>query len=168
MKIVTTLLLTVLLSLPVYAEQTSLEKAAEEMLIASQTEKVLDQTVKQMEGMMDQTFIAAGLPESAKPEFDKAMKTQMEWLEDFLSWETMKPMYVEIYSSVYSEKELKAMTAFYSSEVGQKVIEKSPELIQKTMQVTMQRLGEKMPELQSKMQEAIVDLKKKFPESEEG
>ncbi len=167
MKHIHILLLTIVLAAPLCADEASHQQAARELLKASQAEKLMDEMMGQMDGIMDQSYAAAGLPEEAKAEWDEVKTGIIDWMAEFLNWKEMEPMYVEIYTSVFTEEELREITAFYQSPIGQKMTAKMPALTQKSMEITMDRMQKKMPELQNRMNEKIVELKKKYstPES---
>jgi hypothetical protein len=69
-------------------------------------------------------------------------------------------MMVDVYASTFTADELRGMIAFFKTPVGQKWIEKQPEVQEKTMQ--------KMQELIMSAQPQIMNLLKQFqgkPES---
>jgi len=150
------------------ADRSSHESAAADLLKASQAEKLTEQMLGQIDGLMDQSFASAGLPAEAKPEWNSVKESMMDWMGEFLSWKELEPMYVEIYTAVFTEEELNELTAFYRSPLGRKMVEKMPALTQKSMEVTMRRMNEKMPELQTRMEEKIVELQKKYSEESSG
>lgn len=165
MKYLLCALFTTSLLLPLRADEASHQQAARELLKVSETEKMTDQLLGEIDAMMDQSFAAAGLPEEAVAEWANIKSGMNEWMADFFKWEEMEPMYVEIYTSVFTEEELRQLTAFYQSPLGQKMIEKMPALTRKSMEVTMNRMQKKMPELQNRMNEKIVELQKRYPAS---
>ena len=73
--------------------------------------------------------------------FDKFMNMTMDSLETELSWTALKPATLEIYRSTFSQEEINAMIAFYSSAVGQSVIAKLPLATQKSSQMVQQRMA---------------------------
>lgn len=127
--------------------------AAEELLKAMHTDELM---VKQKEAM--QKMMASFLPKTLTPEqLKKAQDAQAVALDAVfkeLTWESLKPDFVEIYSSVFTEDELNQLIAFYKTPIGQKLIEKMPELQAKSMQIMQARMKTLMPAIQKAMQDA--------------
>lgn len=45
-----------------------------------------------------------------------------------MTWEKMRPIYVSLYAETFSPEELQGLIAFYKTPVGQKWIERQPQL----------------------------------------
>ena len=65
-----------------------------------------------------------------------------------MSAESLRKDVVEMYSEMFTAKELKDITAFYKTKTGQKTLEKLPEIMQRSMQLTQTRVMQNMGELQ--------------------
>jgi hypothetical protein len=65
-----------------------------------------------------------------------------------LGTEEFKVDVAAIYAEVFNEDELKQIIAFYQSPLGAKLLERMPQLMQKSMQVTQDRVKTMMPEVQ--------------------
>jgi hypothetical protein len=61
------------------------------------------------------------------------------------TWERMKPEYVRMYASFYTEDELRQLTAFYESPVGQKSLQIAPEVAGWTARVAQRLMAEDAP-----------------------
>ncbi|AWL30032.1 DUF2059 domain-containing protein [Acinetobacter defluvii] len=57
-----------------------------------------------------------------------------------ISWDKMQPIYQKIYKDVYSGEEVQAQIDFYSSKVGQAILEKSPIVAQESMKIVNTQL----------------------------
>jgi hypothetical protein len=79
-------------------------------------------------------------------------------VSDVLSWEKLKPAYVDLYASAYSEEEVDGIVAFYKSPVGQVLLEKTPELITKSSTIVNSRMKEFAP----RMREITEDMAKQM------
>jgi len=115
-----------------------------------------------LEQMMIQQMNAVDLAPEAKQEFSAIQQDLMEWVNSFFGWEVMKELFVDIYVEVFSENELKELIAFYQSPLGQKMIAKMPELMQKSMEKTQLILQAKMPEFQDKLNKRVEELQAKY------
>ncbi|RUS67619.1 hypothetical protein CUZ56_00094 [Saezia sanguinis] len=66
----------------------------------------------------------------------------------YTSWERLEPVMLSIYQQVYTQEEVDALIAFYSSPTGQSVAQKIPQLTSLTTQVMQEQMMEMIPELQ--------------------
>ena len=48
-----------------------------------------------------------------------------------MTWDAMQPELTKMYTETFTEPELKEMAKFYGSPVGQKALEKMPEMMQR-------------------------------------
>lgn len=89
---------------------------------------------------------------------DDALAKMIVVISDVISWEKLRPAYVDLYASAYSEEEVDGILAFYKSPVGQALLAKTPELITKSSAIVNGR----MQELGPKMREVMDDLQKQL------
>ena len=73
------------------------------------------------------------------------------FMEEFLPWEVLEPEYVRIYQDAFTEAELRELVAFYSTPIGRKLVEATPQMAVETMAVTQRLMAPHMPELQRRM-----------------
>ena len=73
-------------------------------------------------------------------------------------WDKLKTQMVGAYVAVYTEDEIKEITAFYKSPAGVKMIAKMPELMQASMQITQNQMQQIMPKIQALSQEMAAEL----------
>ncbi|MCH7927981.1 MAG: DUF2059 domain-containing protein [Candidatus Dadabacteria bacterium] len=64
--------------------------------------------------------------------------------------------YISIYAETFTEEELKGAIKFYKSPIGKKFIEKQPELMRKSMQISQKQMTTLMPKIQ-KLTEEMMD-----------
>jgi len=159
---IVTLLMVLAVSCSALADKASHRKAALDVLEAANTRQMIDQMGEAIEGMMASQFKSMDLPPEGKEAAEGAQKEIMEWMGDFLDWEKMRDMYVDIYVDVFTEEELVELTQFYKSPLGRKLVEKMPELMQKSMQKTQAIMQKKMPELQQRIRKATQGIKEKY------
>ena len=70
-----------------------------------------------------------------------------ELLREELSWERVKPMYIQLYRNTYEQEEVDSLIQFYQSPVGQTFISKMPVLTQKTVSMTQAQLQSLLPRI---------------------
>lgn len=136
-----------LINLNLKAQETALTpshlKATEDMLTSMNMPdlfaKSLSNTIKTQSTL---------LPLDKQKAFSEIMTT---FFNKYLTWNLLKTDFAKIYASEFSESEIKELTIFYSTPLGKKVLEKSPALLQKGMQLGQQTAMAHQAELQDMM-----------------
>jgi hypothetical protein len=138
----------------VKAEEKSKEDYAKELIALTDVGKILEQVMTQIKQMQGQMMAQAGIPESEK---EKAMalqdKVQAKILEAF-DMKKIEPQFVDIFTSVYTIEELKAMSDFYKTPEGKSMLQKQPQVAQKSVQVAQNIVQGLLPEIQKIIEEA--------------
>lgn len=132
--------------------------AAEELLKAMHVDDMME---KQKENVKN--TLASFLPKDLSP----AERKQMQAVQDAslevafkqMTWDSLKPDFIRMYSEVYTEDELKQLTAFYNSPIGRKFIEKMPVLEAKMMEIVQKRMIALLPAVQAAAQDAMEKIK---------
>ena len=75
---------------------------------------------------------------------------------------------IPAYQKHFTNGDIQAMNAFYSSPVGQKVLEELPAVTQEGMQAAMPLLSSYLTEWQGRMQKEMKDIKKGAPKPATG
>ena len=139
-----------LLSVPASGQTPSKKEAlAGQLLDQLQLQKMFDSSFAAMPKMQAQAMAAqeAKMTPEAKAAFTKQMAKSMAAAKEAMSWDSIKPIFVKIYADNFDETELQGMIAFYNTPVGQKWIEKQPDI----QAATMQAMGQLMPKIQAAM-----------------
>jgi hypothetical protein len=127
-------------------------KVARQVLDAMHASATSDQMVQQM--MMS---MSAGLEATNPGKGAEIQKLLSEVLLPELN--KVKPEMLDasanIYAANFSADELKQMLAYYQSDIGRKVIERLPSLIQEQGRVARAMMGKMMPDIVAKLQAAI-------------
>jgi hypothetical protein len=76
-----------------------------------------------------------------------------------LSWANLEPMYMRLYRESFTEEEIGGMLSFYRTPAGQAVINKTPALMQKTMQEMQRMMSGMSPKMQKILEEFLADMK---------
>jgi len=93
------------------------------------------------------------VPADARPKAEEMQQRMMALIADRLSWEKARPALIKVYSDTFTESEIDGIVAFYKSPPGQAMLEKMPQLMQKSMAVGQQLMGDVMPEIQRMKEE---------------
>ncbi len=81
-----------------------------------------------------------------RPLYKKLIK---RFITKHMSYESLKPDMIKIYSEAFTTSELRELNKFYATDIGQKTIEKMPVLLIKSAQLSTDRFLENIDEFQS-------------------
>ncbi len=80
------------------------------------------------------------------------MKEEMiAFLEEVMSWDAIEGELIQLYAETFSVDELNAISEFYATPAGQKMIENTPELTGKSMMLAQERVQANMGKLQARL-----------------
>jgi hypothetical protein len=123
------------------------------LLSASRAQSMLDTMLPQMEAMQRQQFQQVAeqrqLDDARKAQLQRIEQRSNETIRKALSWQQLRPMYVELYKKTFSKEDVLAMAEFYESPAGQSLLDKTPALMQDVMVA-----------IQARLQPLFVDLQK--------
>jgi len=140
------------------ADETSHEAAARELFEVSNAGEMVDTIYDSMQPQFAAMAEQMGIDESHRPIFDRHMERVMEVLREEFNWEKMEPHMISAYMQVYSEEELLELVDFYKSPIGQKFLEKMPELMEVSMGMTQQLMGGFYGRLEELQAELLADI----------
>lgn len=148
-KLLTALVLVLAAAAPVAAqgEPSASEVAAiRELLEVSRTR---ENFVRAMELGMEQGGAGDLTP--------RVRQVLREFMDEHFRFEDMEPEFIRMYADLYTEEEIRGMTAFYRTPVGQRVIETLPELTAASQRIAMERLQTVMPELMQRLMAVMAE-----------
>jgi hypothetical protein len=130
------------------------------LLAASRAQSMLDTMLPQMEAMQRQQFQQMAeqrqLDETRKAQLRRIEQRSSETIRKALSWQQLRPMYVDLYKKTFSKEDVLAMAEFYESSAGQSLLDKTPALMQNVMVAIQEKLQPLFVDLQKDL-EAIVN-----------
>jgi hypothetical protein len=138
-------------------------KAAEELLTLTNAEKGVAEFRAQIGQMMTAQVQSMNVPENMR---DKLIQFQQQILDaifDELTFEKMKPAYVDIYSSTFTADELSGLIEFYRGPAGRAYADKLPALTKRMMEVSQTKMQTLAPRIKKMRDDFIADLKKDAP-----
>ncbi len=94
------------------------------------------------------------------PGLNPFRETMLNWLKKYMTWDAMVPELTKLYTSTFTDDELKQMAAFYASPAGKKSLEKLPELMQRTAMIGASLAQPHSDELKAAMTARSEELKK--------
>lgn len=149
------------------ADDASKRSKIEEMLIVLNLQKTMDQVRAQQFSQVEQ-FTKGMFPDQkpltpSQQQAGEAFRKRVETIvSETLAWDKLRPAFVDLYASAYSEEEVDGILTFYKSPVGQSVLAKTPELMRNSQSITQAR----MEEMQPKMRQALEDFSAKMKEEQ--
>lgn len=127
----------------------------ERLLTASRAQNMLDAILPQMEAMQRQQFdqITAGkdLSSEQKAEIERLHARTSDILRRSLSWEEMRPLYIDVYKKTFTREDVRAMARFYESPAGKSLLDKTPALMQNLMGAVQQKVLPLLEELKTEL-----------------
>jgi uncharacterized protein len=121
--------------------------------------QVQSQTMQQM--FRDQLARDKSIP----PDFDTRWKKMMDQLIKGLPLDEMTEAMIPSYQNHFTRGDIAAMNAFYSSPVGQKVLQELPEVTQEGMKAMMPILTKYLNDWRDRMPQEFNDMSKTSPKS---
>ena len=121
---------------------------AMQLMAVTNLDRTMQQMAVQVQAMMEKQFESYGsCPASSAVVHEMSAKIG-EKVTGVLKSDAMKVDIASVYAEVFSEDELRETIAFYKSPLGRKLLERMPDLMQKSMQISQDRMREVMPEMQ--------------------
>ena len=142
---------------------TPTEGSIKELLELSQSHKLVDSVIGQMENLMQQTIAQAtrgrDVPAKIQKDIDQRRSELSAMMKEFLDWKKVEPVFVRTYQKTFSQKEIDGMIAFYKTPAGQAVIIKMPTAMQTTMDEMQGLMGAVMEKMERLQQDIVTALK---------
>jgi hypothetical protein len=145
-------------SLSLASEDAALRTEIEKMLLMTRMDQMMEPMYAQLEEMLQSQIAQMGVSEEQQPIVEKYNKEVFELVRNEMAWEKMRDQYIDLYAKVYSLDEIKAISEFYRSEVGQKTLAKMPQLVQESMTLANASLQALFPQMQQLSQQMIAEI----------
>ncbi len=163
-------LLALVCALSLRADSTAPSDASlRELLEVTHSRNLLDQMKEQIKALMQSSSAQAAIGREHSPEVKAALARMQDRMVDLLQqeidWSVMEPMYMKIYSESLTQEEVDGMIAFYRTPVGQSVITKLPNVVQRSMTLVQARMGPLIQKLQAIENETMREIQAATPES---
>lgn len=160
-------LVALLASLSVQAAPAS-QSSIEALLTVTKTESLMDSMYAGMDQMMRQGMAQSlqGKPLSAEQQrkLDAVPARFIAVMREEMSWQKLKPLYVQMYRETFEQEEVDGMLAFYASPAGQALINKMPVVMQKSMALSQSLMQSFMPKMQTALEAAMNDAQVAGPQ----
>ena len=80
-------------------------------------------------------------------------------MREEMTWDKLRPLYVQIYQESFTQEEIDGLIAFYESPAGVAFVEKMPFVMQKSMSIMQSRMAPMMEKMKAAIKEAIAEPK---------
>ncbi|MDM1763912.1 MULTISPECIES: DUF2059 domain-containing protein [unclassified Acinetobacter] len=149
MKKFKTLLLSGLILITPYTFATpASDQQVQKLIEVMKINQLLQQTIQQIRPQLDQQAytIVQNIVQHEKlnPQEQIVANELADQLHEqnkkSISWDKMQPIYQKIYKDIYTAEEVQAQIDFYSSQVGQSILAKSPVVAQESMKIVNTQL----------------------------
>lgn len=134
----------------------SRKAAAMQLMETMEVKKSLEPAMEGIKQMQDAMIAQQpDLTDEQREAAKELMKATQEELADILAWENMSKMFVDVYAEVFTDAELKQLTAMFESDAGQVYVNKQAALQMATMQKMQGLMADLMPKIQAAQKEAL-------------
>jgi hypothetical protein len=100
------------------------------------TNEIHDSLTTAINRISEQIAQQAGFPAAERASATQEVHDKMiDAMKDMTSWERLKPGMIAIYDEEYTDEQLDAILAFFTSPIGQQYLTKSPELQKKAREM---------------------------------
>lgn len=99
------------------------------------------------------------LNDAERRAIDNMTKKAAEIVRQELTWDKLRPIYINIYQESLTQEDIDGLVAFYRSPAGDAMVKKMPLVGQKTMGAVQAMIGPMMKKLQSAQAEAMAEIK---------
>lgn len=144
------------------ADEASKRAKAEQLFMLLHMDTMMDQLLSGVKKQVQQITESMPGADQATPEQKKQIADFQQRVLDLvnqkLGWKALEPDFITLYASTYTEEELDGIIGFYKSPVGQKMLEKTPELMTKSTEITQQKMREVQPQLSQMVQDFMKQM----------
>ena len=153
-------LLSLLTALSAHAAPASRE-SVENLLVATKAESMMSSVFAGMDQIMRQSMAQAAQGRSLNAEQQRVLDAMppkfIAIMREEMSWQKMKPQYVQLYVETFEQEEVDGLLAFYASPTGQALLNKMPVVVQKSMALSQSLMQSALPKMQAAIKEALAE-----------
>jgi hypothetical protein len=138
------------------ATREDIQKYLEVMHSREMMTQVVDAMSKPMHKMMHEQYLKN--QDSLPPDFEARMNKMMDDTMKSFPWDEMLQSMVPVYQKHFTKGDVSALTAFYSTPTGQKVLRELPAITSEAMQSMMPLLQKHMEAMKDRMQQEVAQM----------
>lgn len=145
------------------ASQPPSAASIKDMLQVMHAQQTVDAMQAQVDGMLRKSTEQAlqGRPVDAGEQkiLDGQTSRISALMKNQLSWNVMEPIYVDIYTKNFTQKEVDDTIAFYKTPSGQAMMAKMPVVMGQAMQIAQSKIASMVPQLRQISEDTASQLK---------
>lgn len=127
------------------------EASVRELLALAGTHVILDQMATRyratIKAAMEKPYQGKNLNEDQQRIEADSVSKSLDILGGLMSWDSVSPVFVEVYASTFTQGEVNDLIKFFKSPTGKTYAAKQPEVMQKATTLMQNKVTEVMPEL---------------------
>lgn len=124
----------------------------EEIFQLTKMDQMQKQGLEQARGMLASQAMQS-VPEADREHAREIQDKILELVGRKMSWDKMKPAYIQIYEETFTAEELDGILGFYKSPAGRSMLEKMPQVMAKSMMIAQEQMKDIMPEVMKLVEE---------------
>ena len=148
----------VLVAINAISEPQSKKENINELMQLLDMDAVIDSMYEQTELMLKNMGREMNVQPEEQALFDDYFSEMMNVFREDFSWEKMEPSMTALYDQTFTDSEVADMLAFYKTETGRSVINKMPQVMSQSLQISNQMATTAMPKLQALSSELEMKL----------
>ncbi|MFI8481140.1 DUF2059 domain-containing protein [Pseudomonas sp. NPDC078700] len=145
-------------SAQVFADAASHAADAERFLQLAHADKLAVPVYAQVQQMFAQRYAQSGAGGEKKALLETYQAKADAVLDQSISWNKVKPDLVKLYTTNFTEQELKELIKFYESPVGAKVLKTMPRLTAQSAELTQSKLEPAVPKVNKLLEDMTKEL----------
>lgn len=162
MRLLPMLMLCLLLSPIALAQESSHRAAAERFLKLANADSMTAPLYSQTERLMTAQFAQMGGSMQYEAVLRDYRLRARALLDEQLGWEAIRDELLALYLPVFSEQEFNALSAFYQSPAGSKLLEHLPELTRGSMAIAQARVEQTIaPQLEQLVEDMGAEVEQR-------
>ena len=139
------------------------QESIDRLLVDAKVEQLLDTMLANVDQVMRRSMETSMQGQQLSPEqrqaVDRAAAKFVQVMREEMTWDKLRPLYVQIYQESFTQEEIDGLIAFYESPAGVAFVEKMPVVMQKSMSIMQSRMATMMEKMKAAMKEAIAESK---------
>jgi uncharacterized protein len=149
------------------ADDAAKRAKVEELLQVTKVNQLMDQMTQQMTTRMKTMAAQQTANRNVNPVQQKTIDDYIQQIQSItrsaVAWDKVKGPITQNYVETYTDEELDGIIAFYRSPAGQALINKSPQLMAKTMQLVQTQMTEVEPQIRQANEDFARKMKELGP-----
>jgi hypothetical protein len=139
------------------------QESIDRLLVDAKVEKMLDTMFANVDQVMRRSMESGVQGQQLSPEQRRVVEAtaakSVRVMREEMTWDKLRPLYVQIYQESFTQEEIDGLIAFYESPAGVAFVEKMPFVMQKSMSIMQSRMAPMLEKMKAAMKEAIAEPK---------